>query len=189
MGAGVAPACRGAANKTCHTSSRKRGVALAEKTRPDLIPPFPPPTQTAWFALVASAEFMLHDVQNEAFPEQLRERLRLFGEKSRPRDFFLVSQPTWLDAKAGAAAPRVRRPAVALVSTDEVWIKFMKLRLDRVLEVELGEMTPAEALASSGPPPDFAPLDRSPKAGEWTAPYSPYKPGWWAAFTDTAGVV
>lgn len=132
---------------------------------------------------------MLHDVQNEAFPEQLRERLRLFGEKSRPRDFFLVSQPTWLDAKAGAAAPRVRRPAVALVSTDEVWIKFMKLRLDRVLEVELGEMTPVEALASAGPPPDFAPLDRSPKAGEWTAPYSPYKPGWWNVFTDANGVV
>jgi Protein of unknown function (DUF2488) len=132
---------------------------------------------------------MLHDVQNEAFPEQLRERLRLFGEKTRPRDFFLVSQPNWLDAKAGANASRVRRPAVALVSTDEVWIKFMKLRLDRVLEVELGEMTPAEALASAGPPPDFAPLDRSPEVGTWTAPYSPYKPGWWNVFVDTAGLV
>ena len=129
---------------------------------------------------------MLHDTQNEAFPEQLRERLRLFKEKGRAPDFFLVSQPAWLDAKLGADAQRVRRPAVALVSTDEVWILFMKLRLDRVLNVELGEMTPAEALASAGPPPDFAPLDRSPEAGPWTAPYSPYKPGWWNVFTESA---
>ena len=130
---------------------------------------------------------MLHDVQNEAFPEQLRERLRLFKEKGRAPDFFLVSQPAWLDTSLPAAdAARVRRPAVALVSTDEVWITFMKLRLDRVLgPVELGAMTPATALASAGPPPDFAPLDRSPEAGPWTAPYSPYKPGWWNVFMDT----
>lgn len=49
--------------------------------------------QAKWYTLVANAEFMLHDVQNEAFAEQLRERVRLFGEKNRKLDFFLVSEP------------------------------------------------------------------------------------------------
>ncbi len=71
---------------------------------------------------MANAEFMLHDVQNEAFPEQLRERKRLYGELQRPLDFFLVCDPTWLDAKGGAEAKRVKRPCVALVSTDKMWI-------------------------------------------------------------------
>lgn len=71
---------------------------------------------------MANAEFMLHDVQNEAFAEQLRERVRLFGEKGRARDFFLVCEPQWLDARFPDEATRVRRPCVALVSTDKIWI-------------------------------------------------------------------
>jgi hypothetical protein len=121
---------------------------------------------------------MLHDVQNEAFPEQLRERVRLFKEAGKPLDFFLTCEPAWLSKAPGAE--KVRRPAVALVSTDKTWITFMKLRLDRVLKVDVGSLTPAEALKSGAPVPDFAPLDRG--ADGWTAPYSPYKPGWWEAF-------
>ncbi len=78
--------------------------------------------QATWYALVANAEFMLHDVQNEALAEQLRERKRLFGEQSRKLDFFLVSEPAWLDAKFPQEAAKVRRPCVALVSTDKIWI-------------------------------------------------------------------
>ena len=78
--------------------------------------------QAKWYVLVANAEFMLHDVQNEAFAEQLRERVRLFGEKNRKLDFFLVSEPTWLDTMFPQEAKRVGRPCVALVSTDKIWI-------------------------------------------------------------------
>ena len=78
--------------------------------------------QANWYALVANAEFMLHDVQNEAFAEQLRERVRLFGEKDRKQDFFLVCEPAWLDARFPQEAKRVGRPCVALVSTDKIWI-------------------------------------------------------------------
>ena len=56
--------------------------------------------------------------------------------------------------------------------------RFMKLRLDRVMKLELGDMTPETALDSAAPVPEFPPLDRT----KWTAPYSPYKPGWWKAF-------
>ncbi|EIE18275.1 hypothetical protein COCSUDRAFT_60467 [Coccomyxa subellipsoidea C-169] len=131
-----------------------------------------------WYALVANAEFMLHDVQNEAFAEQLRERVRLFGEKERKQDFFLVCEPTWLDKQFPQEAKRVGRPCVALVSTDKIWITFMKLRLDRVMKLDLGELTPEQALDAGAPYPEFPPLDRT----KWTAPYSPYKPGWWNAF-------
>ncbi len=58
----------------------------------------------------------------------------------------------------------------------------MKLRLDRVLKLDLGAVTPEEVLAAGAPVPDFPPLDR----GTWTAPYPPYRPGWWKAFEPDA---
>ena len=66
---------------------------------------------------------MLHDVQNEAFAEQLRERRRLYTEKKQPLDFWLVSEPAWLDALFPEQAKKVRRPCVALVSTDKIWME------------------------------------------------------------------
>ena len=55
---------------------------------------------------------------------------------------------------------------------------FMKLRLDRVMKLELGELTPEQALKAGADFPEFPPLDKA----KWTAPYSPYRPGWWKAF-------
>ena len=57
--------------------------------------------------------------------------------------------------------------------------RFMKLRLDRVLRLDVPEMTPEEALKSLAPVPDFKPLNQE---KHWTAPYPPYKPGWWQEF-------
>lgn len=53
---------------------------------------------------------------------------------------------------------------------------FMKLRLDRVLRIDLGAMPEAEALAVGSAVPEFQ------KPAKWTAPYSPYSPGWWNVF-------
>jgi len=78
--------------------------------------------QKQWSALVASAEFFFNDVQNEAFAEQLRERVRFFGEQDREIDFFFVPEPAWLQAKV-EKADRIRRPAVALISSDKVWME------------------------------------------------------------------
>lgn len=79
--------------------------------------------QGSWHAVIASADFMLHDVQNESFAEQLRERRRLFNEKGKPLDFWLVAEPAWLDESFAEKSKKVKRPSVALVSTDEIWIK------------------------------------------------------------------
>lgn len=73
--------------------------------------------------MIANANFMLHDVQNESFAEQLRERRRLFKEKNMPLDFWIVSEPAWLDQSFPEQAKKVKRPCVALVSTDEIWMK------------------------------------------------------------------
>lgn len=41
--------------------------------------------QETWYALVANANFMFNDVQNEALAEQLREKKRFYGEQVRRR--------------------------------------------------------------------------------------------------------
>jgi len=52
----------------------------------------------------------------------------------------------------------------------------MKLRLDRVLKLDLGNMSIDDATKSTASVPDFK------QTGKWTAPYSPYAPGWWDMF-------
>ena len=79
--------------------------------------------QADWAAVVANAEFMLHDVQNESFAEQLRERRRYLREKGVAQNFWLVSEPAWLDERFPDDAKKVRRPCVALISTDKKWIQ------------------------------------------------------------------
>ncbi|GIL68787.1 hypothetical protein Vafri_22025 [Volvox africanus] len=73
-------------------------------------------------------------------------------------------------------AKQVKRPCVALISTDKTWITFMKLRLDRVLRIDLKDMSDTEVLAVGGEVPEFKPV------GNWTAPYARYTPGWWNVF-------
>jgi hypothetical protein len=75
-----------------------------------------------WYALVASADFYFNDVQNESLAEQLRERVRFYGEQKREVDFFFVPEPKWLAAKYPEDAKKIKSPAVALVSTDKMWI-------------------------------------------------------------------
>lgn len=52
----------------------------------------------------------------------------------------------------------------------------MKLRLDRVLKIDLGPMSIDDATKNTAPVPKFSP----PK--NWTAPYAPYAYGWWELF-------
>lgn len=47
----------------------------------------------------------------------------------------------------------------------------MKLRLDRVLKLELTGLSKEAVLQSDGPVPEFTPPEK------WTAPYSPYRKG------------
>lgn len=113
--------------------------------------------------------------EEEHFQELMRERLRNFEERKREQDFWLLIEPKFLE-NFPDITKRLRRPAVALVSTDELWITFMKLRLDRVLRGEIEAETLAEALKSDSVDLSFE------KPQTWTAPYTKYTGSWWIPF-------
>ncbi|CAI9776545.1 unnamed protein product [Fraxinus pennsylvanica] len=126
-----------------------------------------------YYFVVANAKFMLDE--EEHFKELMFERLRNYGERNIEQDFWLVIEPKFLD-KFPDITKRLKRPAVALVSTNGPWITYMKLRLDRVLQESYEADSIEEALASN--PVDIA----FEKPEKWTAPYPKYEFGWWESF-------
>ncbi|KAG9132420.1 hypothetical protein Leryth_008362, partial [Lithospermum erythrorhizon] len=129
--------------------------------------------RTTYHFIVANAKFMLDE--EEHFQEQLFERLRYYGERDMEQDFWLVIEPKFLD-KFPNITKRLKRPAVALVSTNGPWITFMKLRLDRVLRDSFDADSVEEALASDSVDIKFE------KPDKWVAPYPKYEFGWWEKF-------
>ena len=84
------------------------------------------------YHFVAASEAFL--CEEEPLEEVLRERVRHYGESGREIDFWLVRRPAFLEsAELAAEAAAVPRPAAAVVSTDESFITFLKLRLEFVL--------------------------------------------------------
>ncbi|CAI9770714.1 unnamed protein product [Fraxinus pennsylvanica] len=124
-------------------------------------------TEKKYYFVVANAKFMLDEEEHFKF-----ERLQNYGERNIDQDFWLVIEPKFLD-KFPKITMRLRRPAVALVSTNGPWITYMKLRLDRVLQESFEADSIEDALASN--PVDLA----FEKPEKWTAPYSKYEFGWW----------
>nr|XP_010921235.1 uncharacterized protein LOC105044875 [Elaeis guineensis] len=126
-----------------------------------------------YYFVVANAKFMLDE--EEHFKELLFERQRNYGERNKEQDFWLVVEPKFLDNFPNITK-RLKRPAVALVSTNGTWITFMKLRLDRVLADNFEADSLEEALA-------YNPVDlQFDKPEKWVAPYPKYEFGWWEPF-------
>jgi hypothetical protein len=102
------------------------------------------------YHFVAASERFL--TEEEPLEEVLRERVRHYGEQDKEIDFWLVRRPAFLEspALAGSSAA-VPRPAAAVVSTDETFITFLKLRLEFVLRGQFEAPSAAipDALASS----------------------------------------
>ncbi|KNA22071.1 hypothetical protein SOVF_037420 [Spinacia oleracea] len=134
-------------------------------------------TTKKYYFVVANAKFMLDE--EEHFKELMEERLRMFGERKMEQDFWLVIEPKFLD-KFPNVTKRLKRPAVALVSTNGPWITYMKLRLDRVLAESYEADSLEEALASNPTKIEFE------KPEKWVAPYQKYDYGWWEAFLPPA---
>jgi len=85
---------------------------------------------TVYHFVAASRAFLLEE---EPLEEVLRERVRNYAEKDKPIDFWLLERPAFLEApELAAGVTAVPRPAAAVVSTDEKFITFMKLRLEFV---------------------------------------------------------
>ncbi|MFO7628175.1 MAG: DUF2488 family protein [Prochlorococcaceae cyanobacterium] len=86
---------------------------------------------TTYHFVAASERFL---TEEEPLEEVLRERLRNYGETGKAIDFWLVRRPAFLEApELAAAASNVPRPAAAVVSSDDTFITFLKLRLEFVI--------------------------------------------------------
>jgi Protein of unknown function (DUF2488) len=98
--------------------------------------------------ILASRNFLLEE---EPLAEVLKERVRNYHEQEKVIDFWLIEQPTFLEApemaKAKAQCPQ---PAAAVVSTNGQFITWLKLRLEYVLvgEFVAPSATIPEPLAS-----------------------------------------
>ncbi len=83
------------------------------------------------YHFVAASEVFL--TVEEPLEEVLRERVRHYGEQQQAIDFWLVRRPHFLEApELTAQSNSVPRPAAAVISTDERFITFLKLRLEYV---------------------------------------------------------
>lgn len=86
--------------------------------------------QTYYYVL-ASQKFL---TEEEPLDEVLRERTRHYHEQEKEIDFWLIKQPAFLEAPDLAAVKsRCPQPAAAIVSTNEQFITWLKLRLEYVL--------------------------------------------------------
>jgi hypothetical protein len=87
---------------------------------------------TRYHFVAASRAFLLEE---EPLEEVLRERVRNYAEKDKTIDFWLLERPAFLEApELASGVASVPRPAAAVVSTDEKFITFMKLRLEFVAQ-------------------------------------------------------
>ena len=85
---------------------------------------------TTYHFVAASETFLTVD---EPLEEVLKERRRNYAETNREIDFWLLIRPAFLRASELAElASQVPQPSAAVVSTDEKFITFLKLRLEYV---------------------------------------------------------
>jgi len=83
------------------------------------------------YHFVAASEAFL--TVEEPLAEVLRERERHYGEQGKAIDFWLVRRPAFLQApELKSLAASVPLPAAAVISSDETFITFLKLRLEFV---------------------------------------------------------
>ncbi|WP_218079377.1 MgPME-cyclase complex family protein [Anthocerotibacter panamensis] len=86
--------------------------------------------QTYYF-VAASKQFMTIE---EPLQEVLDERVRNYREHHKAIDFWLVQEPTFLEEPQLATVTRdCPRPAIAVVSTDSMFIRWLKNRLEYVV--------------------------------------------------------
>ncbi len=80
--------------------------------------------------VLASSRFLLEE---EPLDEVIQERQRYYQEKQKPIDFWLVEQPAFVETSGMAdVKAKCPQPCTAVISTDEQFILWLKLRLEYV---------------------------------------------------------
>jgi hypothetical protein len=83
-----------------------------------------------YYYVLASQTFLLDE---EPIEEVLKERTRYYREQEKEIDFWLIKQPAFLEAPERAAVKaQCPQPAAAIVSTNQSFITWLKLRLEYV---------------------------------------------------------
>lgn len=92
-----------------------------------------------YYYILASKKFL---TEEEPLEEVFRERQRYYREQGKEIDFWLVPEPAFLEqpqfAEQKALCPQ---PAAAIISTNQQFIQWLKLRLEYVL---MGQFTSEE---------------------------------------------
>jgi hypothetical protein len=97
--------------------------------------------KTYYYAL-ASKAFLIDE---EPIEEVLKERVRYYQEQEREIDFWLVQQPAFLEApELAAVKAKCPQPAAAIISTNQSFITWLKLRLEYVAVGEF--QAPSESI-------------------------------------------
>jgi hypothetical protein len=103
---------------------------------------------TTYYYILASQKFL---IEEEPLEEVLRERTRHYQEKKQEIDFWLVKQPAFLEAPEFAEIKaKCPQPAAAIISTNQQFITWLKLRLEYVIvgEFQAPSQTITDPLAS-----------------------------------------
>lgn len=98
---------------------------------------------TTYYYVLASQKFLLEE---EPFEEVLKERTRNYQENNQEIDFWLVTQPAFLEApELAQVKAQCPQPSAAVISSNSQFITWLKLRLEYVLTGEFN--APSESIA------------------------------------------
>ncbi len=96
---------------------------------------------TTYYYLLASKRFL---TEEEPLEEVFKERTRNYQEQEKEIDFWLVLEPAFLEAPEFAEAKKkCPQPAAAIVSQNEQFITWLKLRLEYVITGEFEAPSPS----------------------------------------------
>ena len=89
---------------------------------------------TKYYFVAASEKFLLVE---EPLDEILKERFRNYKENNKEIDFWLLKRPKFLKTKVlGGLYQKIPAPSAAVISTDNKFITFLKLRMEFVASGE-----------------------------------------------------
>lgn len=96
---------------------------------------------TTYYYLVASQKFLFED---EPLDEVFKERVRDYEDKKKEIDFWRIKQPAFLETPAFTEIKaKTPQPAAAILSLNEQFITWLKLRLEYVVTGEFEAPSPS----------------------------------------------
>lgn len=88
-----------------------------------------------YYFAAASKKFFLEE---EPIEEVLRERTNYYNSINKPIDFWLLIAPDFLNTKElNYVQSRIKKPSAVIISTNPVFINWIKLRVTYVLTGEI----------------------------------------------------